>query len=346
MQEILEKYYEFFLKNNLKYNNKLNEIEALNNLIIDVDDLKVKDYVYDPSKSDKYNKTHKYKPLMYEMRSFTGFFDSLNSNFESSARIPGEFSSSKIKNEEDEKRIKELFEKRRSRIMEEFKTDYENTSPFNWFKSSPNFVYHNRFIYSTKHTNNIYCKAYLSIKPEKYIDVILKIQDFVDKLYINYPDEEIGECKFRINPANDAIVLRFASKKHYEEFLNFLDNNPDIQESYDTPNLFIPRDDHGVSLLPDNGGSYNKFVAILMYNYMLKCKEENLGVSVEDFCKFIDSYDYLENGIKLIAGEGMIDYFKNILIGKLKSKPDSELLSFMNEKGENLINSEEKSSFK
>lgn len=318
MQELLEKYYDFFKKNNFKNKYGIEEIETLKRLIINLDELKKEDYVFDPSKDKRYNYTHKYKPLKYELDLFFSFFDDISRN--NDFRIKGLFSSSNIRNEEDEAKLKK-----------EFEAKYGDHVSFKWFKSSPNIVKKMDFVYSIKHTKNIYCKAYLSIKPEKYIEVMIKLQSFVDKLYENHPDEEIGEIKFRREPANDAIVLRFASRKHYEEFINFLDNNPEIQESYGPANPFIPRDEHGVGLLPDNNSTYNKFITVILLGYMFKCREKNKNVSIEDFCNFISEYDCTEIGIVRLCGRNMADTFKNIFIGKLLSKPDSELLSFMKE---------------
>ncbi len=318
MQEVLEKYYEFFLKNNFTDKDNEDEIEIFKRFIINFDELKNEDFVFDPSKDKRYNYLHRYKPLKYELDLFFTFFDDI-SNYGGSRR-KDLFSSSNIMNEEDEKRLKKDFE-----------TRFGDHVSFKWFKPSPNIVKKNNFAYSIKHTKNIYCKAYLSIKPEKYINVMIKLQEFIDKLYENHPDEEIGEIKFRVVPANDAIVLRLASRKHYEEFINFLDNNPEIQESYDTPNPFIPRDDHGVALLPDKNSTYNKFITTLLLHYMFKCKEENKNVSVEDLCSFIKAYDCTTMRFTMMCGKNMADTFKNILIGKLLSKPDSELLSFMSE---------------
>ena len=317
MQELLEKYYEFFLKSNFVDKNGFIEEQKLRNVIINLDELLNENFVFDPNKNRKYNYAHRYKPLRYELDIFFTFFDFI-SRFDET-RTKDLFSSSNIKTKEDE-----------IRLQNDFETRFSGRVSFKWFKPSPNIVKRDGFAFTIKHADNIYCKAYLSIRPEKYIEVMIKLQEFIDKLYENHPDEEIGEIKFRFTPANDAIVLRFASKTHYEEFISFLDNNPEIQESYGTPNPFIPLDEHGVGLLPDNHNSYNNFITRILLHYMFKCREENKNVSVEDLCNFIKEYDCTS----IIIGkkdENIADSFKNILIGKILSKPDSELLSFMNE---------------
>ena len=124
--------------------------------------------------------------------------------------------------------------------------------------------------------------------------------------------------------------MRFASKEHYEEFLNFLDENLEITNSFDTPNLFIPRDEHGLSVIPDQNSSYNYFVTKMIWDYMFECKEKNINVSIEGLCDFIIKYDCTMPELADKCNESVVDDFKYILIGKLSSKPDSELLSFMN----------------
>ena len=301
MQEILNKYYEFFISNNFTNkdtNNNDKEFYELYKIITNQ---------YDLSKN---------RSLKYDLLVFDDFFDRVNVF---GIRRPGWYSPSR----NDEESLKRAFERRES-------------VSFNWFRSSTNMVKNDDFIYSIKNTKNVFCKAYLSIKPEKYIEVMIKLQEFIDRLYENHPDEEIGECKFRKIPANDAIVLRFANKEHYEEFLNFLDENPEITSSFDIPNLFIPRDEHGISILPDQDSSYNYFVTKMLWDCMFECREKNINVSVDEFCDFITKYDCSTPELVDKCNESVIEKFKDILIGKLSSKPDSELLSFMNEKGKKM----------
>ena len=301
MQEILNKYYELFISNNFTNkdtNNNDKEFYELYKIITNQ---------YDLSKN---------RSLKYDLLVFDDFFDRVNVF---GIRRPGWYSPSR----NDEESLKRAFERRES-------------VSFNWFRSSTNMVKNDDFIYSIKNTKNVFCKAYLSIKPEKYIEVMIKLQEFIDRLYENHPDEEIGECKFRKIPANDAIVLRFANKEHYEEFLNFLDENPEITSSFDIPNLFIPRDEHGISILPDQDSSYNYFVTKMLWDCMFECREKNINVSVDEFCDFITKYDCSTPELVDKCNESVIEKFKDILIGKLSSKPDSELLSFMNEKGKKM----------
>ena len=301
MQDILNKYYEFFIKSNFITRDTTKDDKEFYELY------KLITNRYDLSKD---------RDLKYDLMVFSDFFDSANI---SGTRRPGIYSPSR----DSAERQKATFE-RRERVS------------FGWFNASPNMVKNDDFIYSIKRTDDIFCKVYLSIKPEKYIRIMIELQKFIDNLYKNHPNEELGECKFRNVPANDAIVMRFASKEHYEEFLNFLDENPEIKNSFDTPNLFIPQDEHGLSVLPDQNSSYNFFVTKMLWDYMFECKEKGINVSVEDFCYFIANYNCLTPEIMDKCHESVIDNFKGILIGKISSKLDLELLSFMNEKGKKM----------
>ena len=200
---------------------------------------------------------------------------------------------------------------------------------FNWFKPSKHLLKNSNFIYMDKRTENIYCKAYMSIKPEEYINVLIRLQEFIDKLYLKYGDEELGQIKFRNIPANDAIVLRFAKEEHYQYFLTFLDENRDIMEKFDKPNLFMPQDDHGLSLVPDNGGSYNHFVTRMFWDYFTLCKNNKKDVFIHEFIDFINNYDStLDKEIEK-NGEEINNVFKKIFIGKLLLQPNIELLPYV-----------------
>lgn len=301
MQNILNKYYEFFIKSNFTTKDTSKDDKEFYELY------KIITNRYDLSKD---------RDLKYDLMVFSDFFDSASI---SGIRRSGIYSPSRGSAD----RQKATFE-RRERVS------------FGWFNASPNMVKNNDFIYSIKRTDDIFCKVYLSIKPEKYIEVMIELQKFIDNLYKNHPNEELGECKFRNVPSNDAIVMRFASKEHYEEFLKFLDENPKIKNSFDIPNLFIPRDEYGLSVLPDQNSSYNFFVTKMLWDYMFECKEKNINVYIEELCNFIANYNCLTPEIIDKCNESVIESFKDILIGKLTSKPNSELLLFMNEKSKKM----------
>lgn len=166
MQEILNKYYDFFIKSNFTNKDVIKDDTEFYELY------KLITNQYDLSKD---------KDLKGDLLVFNDFF---NSTSISGLRRTGMYSLS----DGGEERKKANFE-RRERVS------------FNWFKASKNMVKNNSFIHSIKRTENNFCKVYLSIKPEKYIDIMIKIQEFVDMLYTNHPDEELGECKFRKIPA-------------------------------------------------------------------------------------------------------------------------------------------------
>lgn len=189
---------------------------------------------------------------------------------------------------------------------ERVKKDY-NRKPrsFNWFTPS-------KYLYKFKHDfiftdddssklqitkNGDFLKVYLSIKPQDYMNVIIKLQDFINYLYEKYKDEKLSCFKFRFFPSNDAITIRFPSKEQYDEFLNFLDNNKDIIESFDKPNMFMPQDGHGLCVISDEGNSYNDFVSKIIYEYLDYCKNNNLEVSTDEFVHFINNFNCDNNTI-------------------------------------------------
>ena len=71
-------------------------------------------------------------------------------------------------------------------------------------------------------------KAYLSVVPEKYTEVVLEIINFVNNFRRNFNGELLGQTKFRTVPANDAIVFRFTSPEQYFYIKDFVKNNKTI----------------------------------------------------------------------------------------------------------------------
>lgn len=160
------------------------------------------------------------------------------------------------------------------------------------------------------------------------MNVIIKLQDFINYLYEKYKDEKLSCFKFRFFPSNDAITIRFPSKEQYDEFLNFLDNNKDIIESFDKPNMFMPQDGHGLCVISDEGNSYNDFVSKIIYEYLDYCKNNNLEVSTDEFVHFINNFNCDNNTIVNYSQE-IEKKFKMILIGKITNCPNDELISMM-----------------
>ena len=209
---------------------------------------------------------------------------------------------------------------------------------FNWFNPTEYMVKNDDFVYSINATSGYFCKAYLSIKPEKYVDVIIQLQRFIDKLYKSHPNEAIGQCKFRNFTANDSIVMRFASEEHYNEFLKFLEQNRDITDAFDKPNIFLPQDKYGISVIPDTGGSYNYFVTKMIFDYIICCRKYMAEVSIPGIVCYINFYDCSKDR-ELCRNEiKVINDFKSILIGKLNSIPNEELLTYVFDKKVKTLN--------
>lgn len=288
MEELLNKLYEYFIKRDFQ-DQESDDMYDLYEMIINK---------YDVSKDEQ---------MRIDMNEFFKFFCTLSFG----VRLGSYYS---IYGCVDEKVSRKRFE--------------HSKASFDWFKASKYMVSNLNFVYSVTFERKYFCKAYLSIKPEKYLSVILKLHDYIDKFYANHSHEAIGECKFRKFPANDAIVMRFSCEEHYNEFLQYLDQNRDIMEAFDTPNPFLPQDEYGLSLIVDNGGSYNNFVTRMIWCYMFDCKNKNVNVSVSGLVEFINNYDCSKDW-KICDNDEIISSFKKILCGKLLSRPNDELLSMI-----------------
>lgn len=298
MDFILNKYYEYFLKGNFEKN--------VDN--VDIDDDFYSFYCIIINKYDIENDQKLKKDLEVFQEFFKSFPMLKDCNSYRYWVSPLIYRSS-VRYE----RIKNSFEK-------------ESVS-FKWFDASCNLRNYQGFIFSYPSSEENWAKVYLSIKPEKYIETIIKLQKFIDYLDQKYFIENVGECKFRTcSPANDAIVMRFCCKEHYEEFLRFLDENKDIKESFDTPNLFLPQDEYGLSIITDEGGSYNYFVARMIWDYMFLCRDNSKNVNVHDLVEFIQNYDTSHDKRISENGNKIIEDFKYVLISKLICVDDKEII--------------------
>lgn len=287
MEKLIKKYYEYFLKENSQENGFIN----FYNIIINAYDID----------NDK--------QLKKDLEEYTKFF-----------------------NRED-KRGYSLYMFGSSKIaIKRERSAFERTqASFNWFIPPRFMATDNRnmgFVYSTFRCRNYWGKVYLSIKPQDYIKVTQKIQEFIDKLAKDNNGENIGRYKFRTTTvSNDAIVIRFSCPEHYKAFLDFLDENKELYDSFDEPNPFLPKDDHGLSIITDNGGSYNYFVAKVIWGYMTECKEQNKEVNINDLVRFIQEFDHTSDKIIKRNDLKTIEDYKYVLISKLTNVPDQEIIN-------------------
>lgn len=287
MEQLLQKYYEYFLKEN--FQDKINIHE--NSEFIHF--YKIIINAYDINKNNT---------LKNELKIFADFFK-YGGIYHTRAFMP-----------------KDIIERKKNRFLK------RNVS-FDWFTPLECLISNNEFIYTFPSTEKHWAKVYLSIKPEFYIKTIIKLQEFFGYLDKEYSIENTAQCKFRTSTtANDAIVLRFACKEHYEKFLLFLDNNKEIYESFDIPNPFLPLDEHRLSIITDNGGSYNYFVTRMIWDYMFECREKDENVSINKLVQFIIDYDPFNDDMIYSNGIDIIEDFKYVLISKLTNKNDKEII--------------------
>ena len=168
------------------------------------------------------------------------------------------------------------------------------------------------------------------------MEVIIKLQNYFDEFFQNHKDEDIAQWKFRNIPSNDAIVMRFAKKEHYNEFCNYFENHKEIKEAFDTPNIFLPRDKNGVSIISDKGGSYNSFITKIIWEYLKKCEQLNKDTNIYDLVSFINSYNYyLDKDINI--NEEIIQDYKLVLTAKLLGETDEKILSAIFKQKERII---------
>ncbi len=193
------------------------------------------------------------------------------------------------------------------------------------FDISNNWLY-DRKVYEVSHA---YAKLYIPLKPNYFFKAIKEFVDIVEK--IRELNIGLGQTKFRVNPSNDAVILRFQTQEALIEALKLIENNNILKESIDTPNLFIPNI-NGIGFSSDAGGSYILIVELILTDYIKTCIANCSKPSLESFRRFIENIDFMKN--LLIAK--MCDYdedimydYKDTLIGKINSENDKKLIKKM-----------------
>lgn len=284
MEELLKKYYEYFLKLN---HEDIKSFSRLYNLIINKYDIE------------------KDSTLTREFQEYQKLFKTLDPL----SSIRGNTMSLEVKKKRfARKKLSFDFFEAPEHLYTDFRGSFENG-----------------FIHTQTHSEKVFCKAYLSIKPEDYINSTLKLQEFISYLFQTYKEEDIGNCKFRKIPANDAVVLRLTSKNQLNDLIDFLDKNSEIRETFDLPNPFIPCL-KGIGIITDDGKSYNKFITSALWNYMLDCKNNEKEVTPSGFIQFIQASDIKT---PFTNEDVSTPEYKEVLLSKLMSISDKDIIERM-----------------
>ena len=181
------------------------------------------------------------------------------------------------------------------------------------------------FIFHDVANHHYFGKAYLSVVPEKYTEVILEVINFINNFSRNFKGERLGQTKFRTIPANDAIVFRFANPEQYYYIKDFVKNNKIIQDAIKPNATFIPTDDANLNVLPDNDGSYNCFLQTVIFSYLKACLNINKEPNVNEFTFFVEQLD-INSYCDDVNNQKNAGYFKKTLLGKLYGEDDIKMI--------------------
>ena len=181
------------------------------------------------------------------------------------------------------------------------------------------------FIFHDIASSNYFGKAYLSVVPEKYTEVVLEIINFVNNFRHNFNGELLGQTKFRTVPANDAIVFRFTSPEQYFYIKDFVKNNKTIQKAIKPNATFVPTDDANLNVLPDDSGSYNCFLQTVIFSYLKACLNINKEPNVNEFTSFVEQLD-INSYYDGVNNQKNVGYFKKTLLGKLYGEDDIKMI--------------------
>ncbi len=190
------------------------------------------------------------------------------------------------------------------------------------FDMSKNWLY-DRKNYENSHA---YAKIYVPIKSDYFYQALREFTNIIEE--IRNLNIGLGQSKFRVTPANDAVILRLQSERALLKALELIENNPLIKRSIDKPNLFIPNI-NGLGITSDFGGSYLLIVEILLTNYLKECLKNEERPTLKSFINFIENTDFTKNLLIFKMCDYDIDLmydYKETLIGKTLMEDDKKLI--------------------
>lgn len=159
------------------------------------------------------------------------------------------------------------------------------------------------FIYDIKaKSDDSFCTAYLSIKKEKYNEVVEKIVDWIKKTQIEENNSLIP--RILVKCSNISVQISFKSKETLDKFIMYVNDN--LLNELDIPNILLPSI-NGIMIAPD--ANYIDYAIKIIIKYI----EEKNEVNINDLCDYILNED------------GKTEY-KEILVNKLKDVPDKEII--------------------
>ena len=187
-------------------------------------------------------------------------------------------------------------------------TSNNNRSNTNVFVS-PDWKYFCQFISqiekmidSTKHR-----KIYLSLKPSYLMEGVDRLFDFLSRE--NIPHESKVGKKSR----DDQIVVRVGSHEDCLKVVNFIKNDPYIQEGKKKANPFSFQYE-GVALTSDGITSYNGCITCIIKSYLQEMKNNNTIDSINvntfiDYCiDYYNRYFVYKSDIKKLFEDFELDY--------------------------------------
>lgn len=164
-------------------------------------------------------------------------------------------------------------------------------------------LYHGFIFYKTDarlpEINSGAKKVYISLKPENYAEAALEFMKFfvkfrlrIDGNDLTNPTSKLDQFKMRINFANDGTVIRLCDAEQYEILKEMLANEKELQKYIGTGNPFTPMDIVGncqIGYIPNDEGSYNKFIARISLYYIRYCIEKDMEPNIKDFLAYVEN---------------------------------------------------------
>lgn len=164
-------------------------------------------------------------------------------------------------------------------------------------------LYHGFIFYMTEtrlhEINSEAKKVYISLKPDNYAEAALEFMKFFIKFRLridgNDPTKrtsKLDQFKIRINFANDGTVIRLCDAEQYEILKEMFANETKLQKYVGKGNPFTPLDTVNncqIGHIPNDEGSYNKFIARISLYYIRYCIEKDMEPNIKDFLTYVEN---------------------------------------------------------
>ena len=153
---------------------------------------------------------------------------------------------------------------------------------------------------------------------EKVLNFYVKLKNEIDGNTNNYISK-INQFKSRLGYSKDAFVFRLVTEEQYEIFLDLLSKDKELLKLLNFTNPFVNKeeiDGHTFGVIPNDDESYNDYVSVIVYGYIMDCVNKDLEPNLVSFIQFVED-NYLNRKMFPNIGRGYMQSYGNILMEQI-----------------------------